>query len=141
MKTWYSAHIIMFVECNFEPQRHFPVWENIVLVEAESEDQAFEKAERCGRQSEGDDGGSFRWGDQPAKWVFAGVRKLTECALVTDRLGDGTEVSSNEFEVSSRAAIEKFVSGEPVKVCYNDRYRPTQDDQRETPKRGRRKQA
>ena len=141
MKIWYSAHIVMFVEFSNKTQNHFPVWENIVLVEAESESQAFEKAEHCGRQSEGDDGGSFRWSDQPAKWVFAGVRKLTECALVTDRPGDGTEVSYSELEVDSRATLDRFVAGDPVKVCYNDRYRSERDKQVEAPKRRRRKQA
>ena len=141
MKTWYSAHIVMFVELANNRQDRFPVWENIVLIEADTEDQAFEKAERCGRRGEGDDGGNFRWGNQPARWVFAGVRKLTECALVADRPGDGTEVSYSELEVDSRAAIDQFVTGDPVNVCYNDRYRPERGDQGEAPKGRQRKQA
>jgi len=48
MKTWYSAHVIMFAEFKDGPQEHFPVWENVVLIEAESEESAFEKAERHG---------------------------------------------------------------------------------------------
>lgn len=131
----------MFVEFKNHRQDHFPVWENIVLVEADSQSQAFEKAERCERRGEGDDGGTFRWGNQPAKWVFAGVRKLTECALVADRPGDGTEVSYSELEVDSRAAIDQFVAGDRVTVCYNDRYRPEAGKQGEAPKGCRRKQA
>ena len=131
----------MFVEFKNSPQKNFPVWENIVLIESESEDEAFEKAEGYGRLGEGDDDGSFRWGNQPARWVFAGVRKLTECVLLADRPGDGTEVSFNELEVESRAAIDRFVAGDPVKVCCNDRYRPAFDRLKEAPKRGRRRQA
>jgi hypothetical protein len=119
---------VRFGEYLNQEQQHFPIWENIVLVEADSEDQAFEKAERFGHQNEGDDGGNFRWGNHPAKWVFAGVRKLTECALVTNRPVDGTELTYCELEVDSRAAIDKFIAGDPVKVRYNDRYRSEKSD-------------
>ncbi len=139
MKTWYSADVVMFVEFSDGKQTHFPAWENIILVEAESEEAAFEKAEALGRRGEGDDSGEFRWDGRPARWVFAGVRKLTECAVLadSDRPGDGTEVSFSELELDSRADIERLVAGEPVKVGFNDRYRPSL----EVPERGRRKPA
>jgi hypothetical protein len=122
--NWYSAHIIMFIELKHAAQERYPVWENIILVEAKTEDEAFEKAERYGRSEEGDDGGSFHWGKEPARWVFAGVRKLTECQNVADRPEDGTEVSYNELELDSRDAVRKLAAGKPVRAYYNDRYRP-----------------
>jgi hypothetical protein len=124
--SWYCAHIIMFVELKQATQERFPVWENLVLIEAKTEEEAFEKAERHGRAEEGDDGGSFRWGREPARWVFAGVRKLTECQCLSDRPDDGSEVSYNELELDSRDAVKKLASGKPVHASYNDRYRPAQ---------------
>lgn len=124
MTCWYSAHIIMFIHYKNAVQDHYPVWENIVLVEARTEEEAFEKAERLGHSGEGDDGGSFRWGKEPAEWVFAGVRKLTECQTFDDRPGDGTELSYNELELDSLEAVKKLASGKRVEVTYNDRYRP-----------------
>ena len=79
MNKWFAAHIVMYVEFKTESQTTFPVWENIVLINANSDDEAFGKAERKGLESEGDDGGSFEWEGLPARWVFAGVRKLTLC--------------------------------------------------------------
>jgi hypothetical protein len=142
--NWYAAHIVMFVEFKDAPQRHFPVWENIVLIPAESEDAAFEKAEKHGRMAEGDDDGKFRWGEHPAKWVFAGVRKLTESEAPGERPGDGTELSYTEFELESRDAVKKLVDGKPVQARFNDLYRP--DDARngqtaEGAKRVKRKRA
>ena len=128
---WYSAHIVMFAEFKDGPQETYPVWENIVLVEAGTEAEAFEKAERHGRSEEGDDGGTFRWGKHPARWVFAGVRKLTECQTSPDRPGDGTEVSFNELELESREAVKRLAAGEPVTAAYHDRYRPP--EKRKTP--------
>jgi hypothetical protein len=64
--TWYAAHIVMAVKFKRGEQNRFPVWENIVLISAESEEEAFAKAEERGRCEEGDDGGTFTWGDRPA---------------------------------------------------------------------------
>jgi hypothetical protein len=122
--TWYSAHIIMYVDLKHVIQKSYPVWENIVLIRAETVDEAFEKAERYGRSEEGDDDGSFCWGKQPARWVFAGVRKLTECQGFSNRPDDGTEVSYNELELDSREAVEKLAAGKPVQTYRSDRYRP-----------------
>ena len=101
MMSWYSAHIIMFVKFKNSAQDHYPVWENIVLIEARNEEEALEKAERRGRLDEGDDGGSLRWGKKPATWVFAGVRMLTACDDPDERPGDGTELSYSELELDS----------------------------------------
>ena len=121
--NWYAAHIVMFVEFKIAVQRRFPVWENIVLIHAESEDAAFEKAEKHGHLAEGDDDGTFRWGDHPAEWVFVGVRKLTQCESPEKRPGDGTELSFTEFELESRDAVKKLAGGKPVQAKVNDHYR------------------
>ena len=120
---WYGAHIVMFVEFKTAVQRRFPVWENIVLIQAESEDAAFQKAEKHGHAAEGDDDGSFRWGGHPARWVFAGIRKLTECESPDKRPGDGTELSYTEFELESRDAVKKLAAGKLVQGWFNDLYR------------------
>ena len=121
---WFAAHVVMVVKLKDKKHRHYPVWENIVLLSAASEDEAFTKAEEYGRSEEGDEDGTFRWGGEPAYWVFAGVRKLTECAVVEDRPDDGTEITFNEFEVESQQALERFVAGHPTSVRSNDRFRP-----------------
>lgn len=120
---WFAAHIILAVKLKDRAQKKFPVWENIVLVEAKSEKEALRKAETHGRAEEGDDDGSFRWGGKPARWVFMGVRKLTECATLADRVEDGTEVSFNELELDSEAAVEQLASGRPTPAKYNDQCR------------------
>jgi hypothetical protein len=124
--SWFAAHLIMSVKLKGKRQRRFPVWENIVIIEADSEEQAFQKAEHWGRLEEGDDDGSFTWGGQPATWVFAGIRKLTQCEDFESRPGDGTEVSYLEFELDSQKAVNEFVSGLQVSLRSNDRFRGEQ---------------
>src|SRR5262245_19428332 len=112
--SWFAAHVVLYVRLKEGEQTRFPVWENIVLIKADSEDEAWSKAEEHGRAGEGDDVGTFRWGGQPASWVFAGVRKLTLCEDVDRRPGDGRDVSYIEMELNSAEAVQQFIQGEPV---------------------------
>lgn len=120
---WYAAHVVMSVSLKSHTQDTFPAWENIVLVAARSQSEAFSRAEDYGRQEEGDEDGTFVWGGKPACWIFQGVRKLTECALLGQRPDDGDEVSFNELEFESLAAIEKFAAGESATAKFHDRFR------------------
>ncbi len=118
---WYAAHIIMNVEfADPADQTSYPFWENIVLVEAESEDEAWEKAERIGRDDETDGTDGFRWNKKPARWRYAGVRKLIECRSddPTDRPVDGAEVSYSQMSVPDKESLSKLVQGKPVEVVY-----------------------
>lgn len=119
---WYAAHLIMYVKLKDQSQSRFSVWENVVLVKAGSEEEAFEKARQRGLEDEGDDGGTFRWDDQPAAWVFAGVRKLTECQNSDQRPKDGTEITYTELQVDSEQAVQKLAGGQPVAVRYREQF-------------------
>jgi hypothetical protein len=116
MSLWYAAHILMYVKRKGKPARKIPIWENIVLIKAASDDEAFAKAERLGKEGEGDDDGTFRWEGHPAQWVFAGVRKLTLCDDPQKRPGDGVEITYNEMEVASERAVRDLVNGKPAAV-------------------------
>jgi hypothetical protein len=140
--SWYAAHIIMAVKLKSRRQERFPVWENVVLIEAASDEEAFAKAEQIGRRNEGDDDGTFRWGGHPARWVFAGVRKLTDCVLAGDRPGDGDEITFTELELPSQKAVDQLLAGQPVKVQFHDRYRDLEPAAAtKQPKRSKRKRA
>jgi hypothetical protein len=140
--TWYAAHLIMAVKLKEQTQLRFPIWENIVLIQAKTEREGFAKAGAHGRQDSGDNDGSFRWDGQPATWVFAGVRKLVQCALMAEQPGDGDEVSYAELELDSYEAVEKLAAGDVVDVRYQDRFRPTRKlAPTERPKRENRKRA
>src|SRR5262245_33894691 len=115
---WYAAHIVLYVQLKNDRQRDFPVWENIVLVRARSDEDAWRQAEDRGREVAGDDDGSFRWAGQPATWVFAGVRKLTLCDDPTNRPGAGSEITYSEMRFKSPDGVADFVAGRPVNVRF-----------------------
>lgn len=117
--TWYAAHLVLYVKLKRRRQTRFPVWENIVLIRAKTEEEAFAKAELRGREEAIPDDG-FTWNGEPAEWVFAGVRKLTSCEDPSRRPSDGTEVTYLELELPSKEALKKFVEGGPVTLRIED---------------------
>lgn len=124
---WYAAHLVLYVQFKDARQDHYPIWENIVLIRARTEAEAFRKAEKRGQTDAGDDEGSFRWGGKAATWVFAGVRKLTSCEDATARPNDGAEVTFLELQTASKREIERFVAGEPAAVKFMERFRDDED--------------
>ena len=121
--TKYAAHLIQVIRFREGLQDHFPYYENVVLIEADSDDAAFEMAAEYGRAEAADDDPSFRWGDRSAYWEFAGIRKLIECREACD-LDDPvlarTELTYSQMSVRSEADLQKLVDGEAVEVVYQE---------------------
>src|SRR5688500_6175478 len=121
--SWYAAHIVMVVRYKTRTQRRFPAWENIVLLRAGSEEAALAKAEAIGQANEGDDDGTFRWAGKPASWEFAGVRKITECALDGEKPASGDEITYSELEFDSLADAKRYGRGAAMAVRHDDQIR------------------
>jgi hypothetical protein len=117
---WFAASAIMFVEFKDGTQDYYPVWENVLLIEAEDGAAALRSAERRAREDEGDSSGSFRWDGRPAIWVFAGIRKV----LTVDHGREGgppshgDEVTFTEFVLRNRASLDRLVAGDAVDLEY-----------------------
>ena len=122
VNTWYAAHIVMYVTFKDASQDHYPVWENIVLIEAPTEDEAFSKAEVIGRGGEGDSDGTFRWNDRPARWNFGGVRKPALCQNADEKPGDGTEVTYLQFKVRSKKDLDRLLNSDEVTVTFDEEF-------------------
>src|SRR5207253_9332362 len=118
----FAAHLGLYVKLNRPRQNRFPIWDNIILLQANSEEEACGNAEARGHDDAGDCAGTFRWGGQPATWVFAGVRKLATCDNESKRPGDGTEIGYFEMELASTKEISQLVEGLPVAVRMHDRF-------------------
>ncbi len=119
---WYAAHMIQYFKRRKGRQRSFLTWENIVLFRAVDWEEAYEKAERMGREEEAFDDESTRIGNHPAKCVFAGVRKIVECLEPEKRPRNGTEISYTEMVLPSEKAIRELVAGRAVNVRIVDEF-------------------
>jgi hypothetical protein len=118
---WYAAHMVFYVKLKGKRQTRYPVWENIVLISGRNADEAWDKAEKraledpCMCTDE-----SFTWGGVPAEWAFGGIRKLTRCVDEKVRPASGTEITFIEFELGSKADLEKYIDGKPVTLRIDD---------------------
>jgi hypothetical protein len=118
LMSWYAAHTIMYVKYKDGSQDSYPFWENIILLEADSDDEATAKAKTRAQEDEGDSNGTFTWSGRPAQWCFGGIRKIVTCEDPESKPGDGTEITYLEMEVDDEEGFAKLISGEPVEVRY-----------------------
>ena len=66
------------------------VWENLVIIRAQSPKEAIRKAARIGKESAGDSHGTLTLFGRPAKQLFLGVRSI---GVIHEKLEDGTEIT------------------------------------------------
>ncbi len=118
---WFAASAIMYVRFKNGAQDSYPIWENVLLVEADSAAQAEQLASERAQRDEGDSEGSFRWEERAADWIFAGIRKVVAVAHEGEgELGSGDEITYSQFRVSSESELKRLVAGEEVEVQYEE---------------------
>lgn len=119
---WYAAHIIQYIKFRDGIQDSFRFYENVVLIEADSSDEAWQKAEAHGKSEEYDDP-SFTCNNRPAQLVFAGVRKIISPAGSEDLENSprhGTELTYSLICIDNKEDFEKYVANESVMVYYEE---------------------
>jgi hypothetical protein len=122
--AWFSATLISAARLRAGEQDSYPVWEDVCLIEASTEDEAFRKAEELGRSRETDDP-TFTLNGQPATMAFLGVRKIARVINPLDIPEDaaplgGSEIAFSKYSVSTTSDLEKLVRGESVPVIYEE---------------------
>jgi hypothetical protein len=117
---WYAASVVMYTKFKEGVQDKYPIWENVILIKAESDEEALEKAKKRGRADEGDSDGTYFYEDRAATMVFGGVRKVIKTQDSQNRPGDGTEITYSQMMVDNEEALRKLVGGEPITVLYEE---------------------
>lgn len=123
--TWYTASIIISCRLKENKQDVLPVYENFTLFEAESREEAFEKARQYAIEyAEIDD--QLQLNGKPAYWKFEGIRKLIE---LRDHLSDeydvkqpdtGVELSYSYYEVEDEKQLTDLAEGKALGLRYVD---------------------
>lgn len=122
---WYTVSIIYSCRLAEKKQKEVIFCERFVLFEAESHDEAWDKAERDA-QTFLKNHGSLKWNGQIAYWQFEGVRKSIEIkSFMTDtaeqeKPDNGTEASWIYLEMDDETKLHDFASGKDVDAYYID---------------------
>jgi hypothetical protein len=124
--SYYIAHVIIWVRYKDGNQNEYPVWENIYIIKADSDEEAREKAEREGRAYPSSDD-DLTVDGRPAEWIYGGVRKVIHSISgnsinveIDLMLEDVAELTWNEFTVPDKESLDKLISGEPVNIRYDE---------------------
>ena len=110
---WYAAHIVM--QMVLDNKNDVLAWENIVLIHAQTVEDAYSKADAAGRAGEGNSNGTMEWDGVPARMVYRGTRRLVNISSSTDienSPSDGCEVTYMQLEFESDEALENFMVGD-----------------------------
>lgn len=121
--AWYSASAIFFFEYKDGKQDDYLVWENTYLLEANSVEEAREKAEKYARQYEGDSSGTLTLEGRPVTQKYGGIRKLlttTNSINIEEGALEGAEITYSEFVVKDRKSLDDLIKGKSVKVVYQE---------------------
>jgi hypothetical protein len=123
--TWYAATIVSVVRVRTGKQKSFPVWEDVCLIEATSDDEAFQKAEALGKSREIDDQ-TTTLDDIPASVMYLGVRKVGRIINPFPEAPDespprhGSEISFSKYTLASEKDLDLMVQGKSVPVIYEE---------------------
>jgi hypothetical protein len=125
VRDLFCAHVIIWMKYEDGNQNEYPIWENVYLIRAESEDGAWNKAECRGKEECEDD--DLEVDGRPARWTYGGVRKLIsvieasflECSI-HESCEDIIELTWNEFTVTDKESLDKLIAGEPVNIRYDE---------------------
>ena len=121
---WYAAHAVMLIRLKSGDQTEFTVWENILLIEAATPDEAHDKAKSRALEDEWNLDDTFTWDDKPAEFKFLGLRKLNQCfsfdGQQSQQPGDGDEITFNQIRFANREQLELYVAGEEAQLTIDD---------------------
>jgi hypothetical protein len=114
----YCAHIVMTVIYKNKKQTNYPTWENIYIISAGSDEEAWRKATQIAHRQEGDSEGSFKWDGSVAKWQFEAIRKLVKCDTPSKQgeFLDGAEITYNEYIFEDKFTLLAFCKGEQIRL-------------------------
>jgi hypothetical protein len=121
--AWFVAHTLMVLRPNQPIDRPLFCWENLILIEAEHDDDLWAIAEA--RALDVDATTEFEMHpvyDVPARWEYAGTRKIVWVRndTIEDKLVSGDELTYNTLLFGCQEEIDRFVAGAECNVRIAD---------------------
>ncbi|CAG0990796.1 MAG: DUF4288 domain-containing protein [Anaerolinea sp.] len=128
--TWYAAHLIEYFRLREGHQEKYPVWESVILIQANSVGEALDLAHQIGKEKYDATDDTWHLDDQPATKIFLGIRKIVECDLddADSSPALGTEITYTKMEVNTEDEARRMAHGESVTVTMEEVGRATRPD-------------
>lgn len=123
---WFSVSFISAIVCNKNNQEDFPVYEEIILIGANSEIDLQEKIKAHGELIDKAGQNGITYNSEIARKIFLGVRKIRAIynfggdSLNNSPPDNGCELTHSFYIASSMEEAQKLANGESVTVRYVD---------------------
>jgi Domain of unknown function (DUF4288) len=124
--NWYAAHIIISSRPIKLGNGEIDVYENVILISAENDDEANFKAQQFGQAFVVKDDTLTTMEGDPVEDSFVGIRKIIQVrnplslSPDNDKPVDGAEITYSRFTVKDDVDLAKLVDGEEVVISYLD---------------------
>lgn len=122
---WFSASVIMYAKVDNDEHESIPVWENIILIEAESFEDAHKIAQSKAILDASNPDQTLTYDDKPCKILYGGIRKIIECSNddieddnPSETISSGTELSYSQFIVKNTNDLNKLINNDDVYLYY-----------------------
>lgn len=121
--SWYAAHAIVAYRPTEPSKGKIIVYENVILLEAASDEEAENKARKLAKAST-IEGGALKFDGERTIESLVGIRKIIAVSnpwplsQEGDRPVDSTEITYSKFSVKDERALSKLVNGEEVMIRY-----------------------
>ena len=121
--AWYAAHIVMGVKVVDPTDVPISVYENVVIIEAETHQIALTIAKTMG-ESEANSSDGFELDGKPATKIFAGVRKIA--TVNNPELSDSGEaqpavkekLAYSDLEIKDIDELLRLAQSEAIHVVF-----------------------
>ena len=124
--TWYGVSLLFVTKTIEDGQTIFPVSEEVYLINASNDEEAWREAEKIG-QYDAAINGVTDFNGISANREFLGIRKLRSIynpvsAKDIDKTHPvhGSEITRSDFEIVGESSLEDLKNGRPVSVLYVD---------------------
>lgn len=100
---WYLSYEVLYFEYEDRSlQEEYLVWENLILIKADSPEVAYKKAIRHGKDSEGE----LQINGHKGYCRFKGLKKLVP---IYEEIEDGAEIEWREYQLPKKS-LEKLIT-------------------------------
>jgi hypothetical protein len=121
--SWYAAHAIVAYRPTEPSKGKIIVYENVILLEAASDEEAEKKARKLAKAST-IEGGALKFDGERTIESLMGIRKIISVSnpwpysQEEDRPVEGTEITYSKFSVKDESTLSKLARGEEVLIRY-----------------------
>jgi len=119
---YFLGHILMMIKYKKGIQKEFSIFENSVIVKAESEKKALKLFKKKGESQEGDSDGTLIFEGRLSEEKFIGIRQIFEIdeEEFMENINYGIEIGYSKLKIEGKENLKKLLKNDDVILNYSN---------------------